>query len=76
GSDQSPDLASPASAPRRRPASARHRARAATRALFVVAGMMYASWGVHVPTVRDTFALSPALLSFALLAVAIGSIVA
>ncbi|VCQ27250.1 amino acid ABC transporter permease [Burkholderia pseudomallei] len=45
-------------------------------ALFFVAGMMYASWGVHVPTVRDKFALSPALLSFALLAVAIGSIVA
>lgn len=45
-------------------------------ALFFVAGMMYASWGVHVPTVRDKFALSPALLSFALLAAAIGSIVA
>ncbi|KGS03615.1 major Facilitator Superfamily protein [Burkholderia sp. ABCPW 111] len=45
-------------------------------ALFFVAGMMYASWGVHVPTVRDAFALSPARLSFALLAVAIGSIVA
>ncbi|AOI40944.1 MFS transporter [Burkholderia oklahomensis] len=75
-SDQSPDLASPASIHRRLPASARQRARAATMALFFVAGMMYASWGVHVPTVRDKFALSPALLSFALLAVAIGSIVA
>ncbi|WP_122657449.1 MFS transporter [Burkholderia pseudomallei] len=75
-SDQSPDLASPASAHRRLPASARHRAWAATMALFFVAGMMYASWGVHVPTVRDKFTLSPALLSFALLAVAIGSIVA
>ncbi|MBN3723475.1 MFS transporter [Burkholderia sp. Ac-20379] len=56
--------------------SARRRARAATMALFFVAGMMYASWGVHVPTVRDRFALSPAMLSLALLAVAIGSIVA
>ncbi len=56
--------------------AARRRARTATMALFFVAGMMYASWGVHVPTVRDRFALSPALLSFALLAVAIGSIVA
>ncbi|MGS1018575.1 MFS transporter [Burkholderia glumae] len=56
--------------------AARHRARAATMALFFVAGMMYASWGVHVPTVRDRFALSPALLSLALLAVAIGSIIA
>lgn len=45
-------------------------------ALFFVAGMMYATWGVHVPTVRDKFALSPALLSFALLAVAVGSIAA
>lgn len=45
-------------------------------ALFFVAGMIYASWGVHVPTVRDRFALSPALLSFALLAVALGSIAA
>ncbi|AOJ46722.1 MFS transporter [Burkholderia thailandensis] len=75
-SDQSPDLASPASVHRRLPASTRQRARAATMALFFVAGMMYASWGVHVPAVRDKFALSPALLSFALLAVAIGSIVA
>nr|WP_282960381.1 MFS transporter [Burkholderia cenocepacia] len=45
-------------------------------ALFFVAGMMYASWGVHVPTVRDKFALSPGLLSIALFAVAGGSIVA
>ncbi|MEK6423637.1 MAG: MFS transporter [Burkholderia gladioli] len=56
--------------------SARRRARSATMALFFVAGMMYGSWGVHVPTVRDRFALSPAMLSLALLAVAIGSIVA
>ncbi|WDD95995.1 MFS transporter [Burkholderia sp. FERM BP-3421] len=55
---------------------ARLRARNATMALFFVAGMMYASWGVHVPTVRDRFSLSPALLSYALLAVATGSIVA
>ncbi|AOJ67332.1 MULTISPECIES: MFS transporter [Burkholderia] len=75
-SDQSPHLASPASFHRLLPSSARQRARAATMALFFVAGMMYASWGVHVPTVRDAFALSPARLSFALLAVAIGSIVA
>ncbi|MCA8415240.1 MAG: MFS transporter [Burkholderia multivorans] len=54
----------------------RQRARTATMALFFVAGMMYASWGVHVPTVRDKFALSPALLSMALFAVAGGSIAA
>jgi fucose permease len=45
-------------------------------ALFFIAGMMYASWGVHVPTVRDRFHLNPALLSVALLAVAGGSITA
>ena len=45
-------------------------------ALFFIAGMMYASWGVHLPTVRDRFHLNPALLSVALLAVAGGSITA
>jgi len=43
-------------------------------AVFFIAGMVYGSWGVHVPTVRDRFQLSPALLSLALLAVAGGSI--
>src|SRR5471032_2431769 len=45
-------------------------------AVFFIAGMLYASWGVHVPTVRDKFHLSPGSLSIALLAVALGSIVA
>ncbi|NIE66693.1 MFS transporter [Burkholderia sp. Ax-1719] len=45
-------------------------------ALFFIAGMMYASWGVHVPTVRDKFHLSAAMLSYALFAVAGGSIAA
>ncbi|RKT25790.1 fucose permease [Paraburkholderia sp. RAU2J] len=54
--------------------TARQRARYATMAVFFIAGMMYASWGVHVPTVRDRFHLNAALLSFALLAVAGGSI--
>ena len=58
------------------PAATRKRARIATMALFFIAGMMYASWGVHVPTVRDRFHLSPALLSWALFAVAGGSILA
>jgi len=56
------------------PVTARQRARVATMALFFIAGMMYASWGVHVPTVRDRFHLNAAMLSFALLAVAGGSI--
>jgi fucose permease len=67
---------SPAAAHRALPVATRRRARLATMALFFVAGMMYASWGVHVPTVRDRFHLNPALLSCALFAVAVGSIAA
>ncbi|WP_455775493.1 MFS transporter, partial [Burkholderia stabilis] len=76
----SPESSSPFAAPpdahRVLPLPARQRARTASMALFFVAGMMYASWGVHVPTVRDKFALSPGLLSIALFAVAAGSIAA
>jgi fucose permease len=45
-------------------------------ALFFIAGMAYASWGVHVPTVRDKFQLSPAALSIALFILTGGSIAA
>ncbi|QCP47845.1 MFS transporter [Trinickia violacea] len=75
-SDHSPELAPLPAVHRNLPAAARNRARNATMALFFIAGMVYASWGVHVPTVRDKFHLSPALLSIALLAVAGGSIAA
>lgn len=67
---------SPVAAHRRLPVARLQRARFSSMAVFFVAGMQYASWGVHVPTVRDKFALSPGTLSFALLAVAFGSIVA
>jgi fucose permease len=60
----------------RLPVERRERARYSSMAVFFVAGMLYASWGIHVPTVRDKFHLSPGLLSIALLAVAAGSIVA
>lgn len=75
-SEHSPDLAALPAAHRSLPVATRNRARTATMALFFIAGMMYASWGVHVPTVRDRFHLNAALLSFALLAVAVGSITA
>jgi len=75
-SDRPSDFATLPAAHASLPVAARRRARYATMALFFVAGMMYASWGVHVPTVRDRFHLNPALLSFALLAVAVGSIAA
>lgn len=45
-------------------------------AVFFVSGMLYASWGVNIPTVRDKFALDAAQLSVALFAVAGGSIAA
>ncbi|AOY00280.1 MFS transporter [Jeongeupia sp. USM3] len=50
--------------------------RHATMALFFVAGATYATWGIHIPTLRDRFALSPAWLSVAMFAVALGAIVA
>ncbi|NIF45708.1 MFS transporter [Burkholderia sp. Tr-862] len=75
-SRSSSDFAAPPDAHRTLALPVRQRARTATMALFFVAGMMYASWGVHVPTVRDKFALSPGLLSIALFAVAGGSIAA
>jgi fucose permease len=73
-SDQSPSFAPAPSAHRSLSVAARQRARYATMALFFIAGMMYASWGIHVPSVRDRFHLDPALLSLALFAVAGGSI--
>ncbi|CAB3696215.1 Inner membrane protein YbjJ [Paraburkholderia phenoliruptrix] len=73
-SDRSTDFAAIPAAHRNLSDTARQRARVATMALFFIAGMVYGSWGVHVPTVRDRFHLSPALLSLALLAVAGGSI--
>jgi fucose permease len=75
-SDRSPDFSALPAAHRDLPPTSLRRARFATMALFFIAGMMYASWGVHVPTVRDRFHLNPALLSVALLAVAGGSITA
>jgi fucose permease len=73
-SDRSSEFAALPAAHRDLSGTARQRARIATMAVFFIAGMMYASWGVHVPTVRDRFHLNAAMLSFALLAVAGGSI--
>ncbi len=56
------------------PMSTRRRAKLATMALFFIAGMVYASWGVHVPTVRDKFHLDAAWLSVALFSLTGGSI--
>ncbi|TWI65406.1 fucose permease [Pseudoduganella lurida] len=37
-------------------------------------GVIYASWGTHVPTIKDKFGLSDAALSLSMLAVALGGI--
>jgi fucose permease len=55
-------------------AAAALRARIATMGLFFTAGWVFASWGVHVPTVKEKFGLNDAQLSIALFAVAGGSI--
>lgn len=46
----------------------------ATMALFFVAGATFATWGIHIPTIRERFGLSDASLSLAMFAVAGGAI--
>jgi MFS family permease len=58
--------------PRRLPLSAR----AATMALFFVNGATFATWGIHIPTIKARFGLSEASLSLAMFMVAAGAIVA
>jgi predicted MFS family arabinose efflux permease len=43
-------------------------------AILFCNGVIYASWGVHVPTIKDRFGLSDAVLSLAMLSVALGGI--
>ncbi|MBN4665371.1 MFS transporter [Pandoraea nosoerga] len=50
-------------------------ARAATMALLFCSGFLYATWGVHVPTVKAMFDLNDANLSVAMFAIAGGAIV-
>lgn len=45
-------------------------------ALFFVNGATFATWGVHIPTIKARFGLSDAMLSLAMLAVAGGAIAA
>ncbi|WP_238266272.1 MFS transporter [Cupriavidus pauculus] len=43
-------------------------------ALFFANGATFATWGVHIPTIKERFGLSDAMLSLAMLAVAGGAI--
>jgi predicted MFS family arabinose efflux permease len=52
------------------------RAAWALRAQFFVAGALFATWGVHVPTVKLHFGLSEASLAVAMLAAGVGALLA
>lgn len=50
-------------------------ARLATMLLLFCNGLIYATWGIHIPTLKAKFELSDADLSWAMFAVAVGGIV-
>lgn len=50
------------------------KARLAAMSVLFVNGVIYASWGTHVPTIKDKFHLSDSMLSLSMLAVALGGI--
>lgn len=52
------------------------RATKALRAQFFVAGALFATWGVHVPSIKAHYALGERLLAFAMLAAGAGAVVA
>jgi len=50
------------------------KARLAAMSVLFVNGVIYASWGTHVPTIEDKFDLTDAVLSLSMLSVALGGI--
>jgi fucose permease len=50
------------------------RARWATRLQFMALGVLGGTWGAHIPSVKARYAVSEAMLSMVLLAVAIGAV--
>jgi len=50
-------------------------ARLAVQAQFFICGLLFATWGVHVPTVRAQYGLTDAQLSYLMLAAAVGAII-
>jgi MFS family permease len=50
------------------------KARIAAMSALFCNGVIYASWGTHVPTIKDKFNLSDASLSLSMLSVALGGI--
>ena len=62
-------LAATASAEATRPAT-----RWATRILFFCAGFLFATWGVHIPTVKAIYGVDEAGLGLAMLAAGVGAL--
>lgn len=56
--------------------SALTRASRAVRAQFFVLGVMFATWGVHVPTVKGAYGLGEQALALAMLAGGVGALLA
>lgn len=50
-------------------------ARLATRSHFFICGLLFASWGVHVPTVKQQYGLSEAELATLMLASSLGALI-
>ncbi|HTA08721.1 MAG TPA: hypothetical protein VK836_09435, partial [Streptosporangiaceae bacterium] len=50
--------------------------RAATLAVFVSHGLLFASWTAHIPQIKDHLGLSDGALGFALLGAPLGSVTA
>ncbi|HWT72706.1 MAG TPA: MFS transporter, partial [Oxalicibacterium sp.] len=55
------------------PAPASRLRKLATPFLFVLLGVIYASWAARIPAIRDALALTPAQLGFVLLAGGLGA---
>lgn len=62
------------SGPLARPSASLRAARWGTRANFFCAGFLFATWGVHVPTVRAHYEIGEWALSMAMLAAGIGAL--
>lgn len=46
----------------------------ATRTVFFCAGMLFATWGVHIPTIGSMYGVNEAALGVAMLAVGVGAL--
>jgi fucose permease len=71
-----PDTAWPAAPTAAVPAAVRRRPRIAVTAVFVMHGLLFASWTAHIPDVKAHLGLTDGTLGFALLGAPAGSVTA